>query len=133
MYVLSLAYDPAARELITVSVPNPRHRQLVVSRFAREDMVLASEFEPTLAEGLTLAAPGRTLADYLVTGAVVSDGRLYAISGAYSTLLVIDLQARTVLAAYAVPGLEHPVGLAARGSELLVAQADGRVAVVGRP
>jgi disulfide bond formation protein DsbB len=133
MYVLSMAWDPAARELITVSVPNPRHRQLVVSRFAREDMVLSSEFEPTLAEGVALAAPDRRLADYVVTGATVSDGTLYAFSAAYSTLLVIDLQARTVRAAYAVPGIERSVGLAARGPELLVAQADGRVAVVPRP
>jgi hypothetical protein len=32
-----------------------------------------------------------------------------------------------------VPGIERSVGLAARGPELLVAQADGRVAVVPRP
>ena len=133
MYAMSMAFDPAAREVITVSVPNPRHRQLVVSRFARRDMVLSSEFRPRLGDGLTLAAPERALADYLVTGAVVADGRLYAISAAYSTLLVIDLQERTVRAAYAVPGLAHPVGLAVRGSQLLVAQADGKIAVVERP
>jgi len=133
MYVLSMAWDPSARELITVSVPNPRHRQLVVSRFAREDMVLSSEFEPALGEGVALAAPDRRLAEYVVTGAVVSDETLYAFSAAYSTLLVIDLRARTVRAAFAVPGVERPVGLASRGPQLLVAQADGRVAVVTRP
>ncbi|MFI5208625.1 MAG: hypothetical protein ACHQX4_11500, partial [Gemmatimonadales bacterium] len=133
MYVLSLAFDPAAQELITVSVPNPRHRQLVVSRFARADMALASEFEPRLAAGLVLKGPERTLAEYVVTGAVVADGRLYSISAAYSTLLVIDLGEKTVRAAYAVPGLAHPVGLAARGSQLLVAQADGRIAALERP
>jgi len=133
MFVLSLAFDPSAQQLITVSVPNPRHHQLVVSRFARGDMVLSSEFEPRLGPGLAPAGPKRSLADYVVTGATVVDGRLYAISAAYSTLLVIDLMDRTVRAAYAVPGLEHPVGLAARGPELLVAQADGRVAVLPRP
>jgi disulfide bond formation protein DsbB len=133
MYVLSLAFDPAAQELITVSVPNPRHRQLVVSRFARKDMALSSEFQPRLGPALTLAGPARTPADYLVTGAVVADGRLYAVSTAYSTLLVVDLKDRTLRAAYAVPGLAHPVGLAARGTQLLVAQADGRIAVIGRP
>jgi hypothetical protein len=133
MYVMSLAFDPSARELVTLSVPNPRHRQLVVSRFARRDMVLSSEFRPSLAPGLTPAGPGRGLADYLVTGATVADGRLYAVSAAYSTLLVIDLEAREVVSAYALPGLAHPVGLAARGPELLVAQEDGRIAVVERP
>ena len=132
MYVRSLAFDAEARELITVSVPNPRHRQLVVSRFLRRDMMLASEFEPELGDGLTLL-PDRGLWEYLVTGAMARDGRLYAISAAYSTLLVIDLRERTVQGAYVIPGLEHPVGLAARDTELLVAQADGRVAVVALP
>jgi disulfide bond formation protein DsbB len=133
MYVLSLAFDPASQRLITVSVPNPRHHQLVVTEFARDDMTLSAEFEPKLGAGLAPAAPGRALADYEVTGATVAGGRLYAISAAYSTLLVMDLQANTVVAAYAIPGLAHPVGLAARSADLLVAQSDGRVAVLPRP
>jgi hypothetical protein len=96
-------------------------------------MSLAGEFVPRLGAGLTTAGEGRGLAEYVVTGATVADGRLYAISAAYSTLLVIDLGERTVRAAYAVPGLSHPVGLAGRGAQLLVAQADGRIAVLPRP
>ena len=133
MYVLSLAYDPAADELITVSVPNPRHHDLVVSRFARADMTLSSEFEPRFADDLTPSGPNRTPAEYVVTGAVVADGTLYAISAAYSTLLAIDLRGHVVRAAYSVPGVERPVGLAASDSELLVAQVDGRIAVIERP
>ncbi len=133
MYVLSLAYDPEAHELITVSVPSPRHRRMVVSRFARDDMTLASEFLPRLGPGLALSGDDRSLAEYVVTGAVVADGLLYAISAEYSTLLVIDLDGMRVVAAYAVPGLEQPVGLAARGAQLLAAQADGRIAVIERP
>ena len=133
MYALAVAFDPAAQELVTVSVPNPRHHQLVVSRFARKDMTLSSEFEPTLAAGLKAVGPKRGPADYVVTGAAVADGRLYAISAAYSTLLVVDLKSRTLAAAYVVPGLSRPVGLAARGPDLLVAQADGRIAVLRRP
>ncbi len=133
MYVLTLAFDPAAQELITVSVPNARHHQLVVSRFARGDMTLSSEAEPRLSAGLLLRGTDRSLADYLVTGAAVAGGKLYAVSAAYSTLLVMDLRSGVVTAAYAVPGLSHPVGLAARGAQLLVAQADGRIAVLARP
>ena len=132
-YVLSLAFDPEADELITVAVPNPRHRKLVVSRFARGDFVLASEFEPRPVGDLALSGADRAVAEYVVTGAAVVDGLLYAISAAYSTLLVIDLRDQVVRGAYAVPGIEHPVGLAARGSQLLVGLADGRVAVVERP
>ena len=132
MYALAFAYDPAARQFVTVSAPNPRHHQLVVSRFSRGDLTLSSEFEPAVAGNLTLGKD-RSAADYLVTGAAVADGRLYAVSAAYSTLLVVDLRTQTLQAAYAVPGLAHPVGLAARGADLLVAQADGRVAVLRRP
>jgi disulfide bond formation protein DsbB len=132
-YVLSSAYDPVAEEFITVSVPSPRHRRMVVSRFARGDLMLASEFLPGLGDGLAWSGDGRSLAEYVVTGAVVAEGRLSAISAAYSTLLVIDLARKTVAAAYAVPGIEQPVGLALRGHQLLVAQADGRIAVVDRP
>jgi disulfide bond formation protein DsbB len=132
-YALALAYDPTADELITVSVPSPRHQRLVVSRFDRADFLLASEFLPRLAPSLAPSGPDRGLAEYLVTGAAVADGLLYAISAAYSTLLAIDLRSKEVTAAYAVPGISHPVGLAARGAELLVAQADGRIAVLERP
>jgi disulfide bond formation protein DsbB len=133
MYVLSMAFDPDAREAVTVSIPNPRHRQLVVSRFARNDMVLSSEFEPELGSGLALAGPERALSEYVVTGADVADGKLYAISAAYSTLLVIDLARKEIQAAYGLAGLADPVGLAVLDTRILVAQADGRVAVVERP
>lgn len=133
MYVLSLAYDPAAQELITVTVPSPRQRRLVVSRFARADFLPASEFAPRLAGALEASGADSSLAAYRVTGATVADGVLYAISAAYSTLLVVDLQDRTVRAGYAVPGLTQPVGLAASGSRLLIAQADGRIAVLATP
>jgi disulfide bond formation protein DsbB len=133
MYVLSLAYDREADELITVSVPSARHRRLVVSRFARGDMMLASEFQPRPGPGLSLRGDDRSLAEYVVTGSVVSNGLLYAISAAFSTLLVIDLTEGVIAAAYAVPGIVQPVGLAAFGSQLLVAQADGRLAAIELP
>jgi disulfide bond formation protein DsbB len=133
MYVLSLAYDAAADELVTVSVPSQRHRRMVVSTFDRRDLMLSTEFVPRLGPGLDYASPGRSLGEYVVTGAVVVGRTLYAISAAYSTLLTFDLDSRTVMGAYAVPELVHPVGLAVRGEDLLLAQADGRIAVVERP
>lgn len=133
MYVSSLAYDAEARELITVSVPSPRHQRLVVSRFDRRDFMLSSEFLVRPGREMTLAGPDRSLAEYVVTGTVVLDRLLYAVSPAYSTLLVIDLESETLTRAYAVPEVEDPVGLAAREDELLIAQADGQIAVVPRP
>lgn len=132
MYVLSVAWDPGAKELVTIGVPSPRHRRLVVSRFDGVDLILSSEFVPRLDPALGLGQ-GRSLDEYVVTGAAVADGRLYALSAPYGTILVIDLATRSVVEAYGVAGLEDPVGLALRGGEFLVAQADGRVAVVARP
>ncbi len=132
-YVRSLAFDPAAQEFVTVSVPSARQRRLVVSRFARADMTLASEFRPGLGAGLALAGRTRSLAEYLVVAAAVADGKLYAVSASFSTLLVIDLAARAVTAAYALPGLVRPVGIAVRGARLLVVMGDGRIAVLPRP
>jgi disulfide bond formation protein DsbB len=132
MYVSSLAYDAVADELVTVTVPSPRHRRLVVSRFDRRDFLLSSEFLPRLGPDLAFVAPDRFLAEYVVTGGVVVGRLLYAVSASYSTLLAIDLDSKTVVAAYAVPGLEGPVGIAARDEELLIAHADGRIAVVAR-
>ena len=133
MYVSSLAFDAEANELITVSVPSPRHRRLVVSRFDVRDFMLSSEFLPRLAQDLSFAGAERSLAEYVVTGTVVVDRRLYAISAAFSTLLVIDLDSRLVTGAYGISGIHDPVGLAARDGDLLIAQADGKIAVVPLP
>jgi disulfide bond formation protein DsbB len=132
-YVLSLAYERDSDEFITVSVPSPRHQRMVVSRFDRRDRMLASEFLPRLADSLTLNGPDRSLAEYVVTGATVADGLLYAVSAAYSTLLAIDLERKMVTGAWRLMDIEQPVGLAMRGSELLVAEADGEIVVFERP
>lgn len=132
-YVLSLAYDAAANEFVTVSIPSERHKRIVVSRFDRADMLLSSEFLPQVDSAFVPSGEGRGLAEYVVSGAVVVDGVLYGISASYSTLLAIDLATEKVLAMYAVPGIAKPVGLAARGGELWIAQEDGRIAVVSRP
>ena len=47
-------------------------------------------------------------------------------------VITIDPARREVVSAEAVPGLDRPVGVALRGDELHVAQADGTVCVVPR-
>jgi hypothetical protein len=60
-------------------------------------------------------------------------GRLYALSAAYGTLLTIDLASRSIVGVHGIEGLHRPVGLAAKGDELFVADASGRVSVVAAP
>jgi len=134
MYTMSAAFDPATKSIYTVTVPNSKVKRLVVSRFDRRDMTLSEEFAPTLAPGAGLRFSGekRSLDELYITGAAVADGRLYAISAAHGVLLTIDLASHAVVAAHRIAGLERPVGLAIRGGEFYVADADGSIRVVDR-
>jgi disulfide bond formation protein DsbB len=133
MYVLSAAYDPAGKSVYTLTVPNNKVKRLVVSRFG-SDMTLSEEYAPSLAAASGLALKGkRTLDEYYVTGATITDGRLYAISAAFNTLLTIDLAQRAVVAAHAVPGVTRPVGIAVKGGELHILGENGTVWVVAKP
>jgi disulfide bond formation protein DsbB len=135
MYVMSAAFDPASGSVYTVTVPNAKVKRLVVSRFDRRDMTLSEEFTPALGPGSGLAfrTEKGSLDSFYVSGAAFADGRLYAISAAFGTLLTIDPQARTVVAAHAIPGLERPVGLAVKGAEAFIISADGGLTVVPLP
>jgi disulfide bond formation protein DsbB len=135
MYTMSLAFDPVASSLYTVTVPNTQTKRLVISRFDRSDLTLSEEYSPALdpASGLQTTGPQRSLHELYVTGATVADGRLYAISAAYSTLIAVDLTTHRVVAAHAIPGLERPSGLAIRGNDLYIVGEGGSVSIVGKP
>lgn len=135
MYVYSLAFDATRDAFFTVAVPSAKQPKLVVSRFERSDLTLSEEFEPRLAADadLAFAGEGRSVAEYVVSAVAASEGKLYALSARFDTLLVIDPARRALVAAYALPGLERPSGIAAVGAELWIAEEDGDVRVVARP
>jgi disulfide bond formation protein DsbB len=135
MYAMSLAYNPETNSLYTVTVPNAKVRQMVISRFNWEDRILSEEFVPTLAtdSGLKAAGAKRSIHEYYVTGATIEDGRLYAISAAFNTLLAIDLSTRSIVSARAVPGLVRPAGIAAKGTDFYIIGEEGDIFVVARP
>lgn len=135
MYVMSMAFDPASASVYTVTVPNRRVKRLVISRFDRRDMTLSEEFTPALApgSGLSFKKEKGSLDAFYVTGAAFDNGRLYALSAAFSTLLTIDPAARTLVAAHFIPGLVRPVGLAIKGHEAFIVSEDGAITVVELP
>lgn len=134
MYTMSLAFDPASKSLYTVAVPNSKSKRLIVSRFDRRDMTLSEEFAPVLKSDAGLALRGqRSLDEFCVTGATIDNGRMYAVSAAFSTLLTIDLATHQVITAHAIPALERPTGLAVKGDTLYIACEDGRVMTVTKP
>lgn len=134
MYTMSLAFDPAAQSLYTFTVPDAKSRRLVVSRFDRADMTLAEEFVPRIQRvpGLNVRV-GRSVDDLFVSAATFHDGRLYALSAADGTLLVIDPALHTVIAARTVPGVNRPRGMAVKGDELYIVCEDGTVLTVQSP
>jgi disulfide bond formation protein DsbB len=134
-YVMSLAYDPGSDSFYTLTVPNRRHKRLVVSRFDRADMTLAGEYvlRVSPSSGVALAGDGRSLDEYYVTGAAIDGGKLFAVSAAYSTLLTVDLETRLLAAAHVIEGLDAPTGIAVKGDELWIGGADGRIVVVRKP
>jgi hypothetical protein len=109
-------------------------KRLVISRFDRKDLTLSEEFVPALSKdaGLTLGKD-RSLGEYMITGAAVADGRMYAVSAAYGTLLTIDLATHRIIAAYTIPGLSRPVGLAVKDGDLYIVADDGTLTVTARP
>ena len=135
MYTMSAAFDPATGSVFTVTVPNARVKRLVVSRFDRRDMTLSEEFTPALSKdaGLAFAGEKRSLDELYVSGAAVADGRLYAISAAHGMLVVIDLATHAVVSAHTVADAGRPVGLAIKGGEIWLADADGTVRVIAKP
>ncbi len=134
LYIMSAAYDPASNSIYTITVPNSVVKRMVVSRFDRRDMTLSEEFVPTLADDAGLALrTDRSLGEFMVTGATIADGQLYALSASYGVLLTLELATHRVVAAHVVPGLSRPVGIAARGDEFLILGDDGTVTTVERP
>jgi len=135
MYVMSLAFDPATDSLYTVTVPNSKVKRLVIARFDRRDLTLSEEFTPALgqASGLKFSGEKRSLDELYVTGATVADGRMYAVSAANGTLVVIDLAGHSVVAAYSISGLTRPAGVAIKGGDLYIAGEGGEVFVIEKP
>jgi disulfide bond formation protein DsbB len=135
MYAMSLAFDPATDSLYTVTVPNSKVRQLVISRFDKNDRILSEEFVPALSpdSGLRLSGEKRSLSEFYVTGATIAGGRMYAVSAAYGTLLTIDLAAHAVVAAHTIPGLTRPCGIALKGDNLYIIGEGGEIAIVAKP
>jgi len=134
LYIMSTAYDVASNSVYTLTVPNNLVKRLVVSRFDRRDLTLSEEFVPTLSLDPALAlGKDRSLGEYMITGAAIADGRLFAVSASYGTLLVLDLATHRIVAAYTIPGLARPTGLAIKGSDCYIVSDDGTLTVVPRP
>ena len=88
---------------------------------------------PAPESGLKFSGEKRSLDELYVTGAAVAEGRMYAISAAFGTLVTIDLVAHSVVAAHGIPGLARPAGIAIKGNDLYIVDDGGGVLVIEKP
>ncbi len=104
-YIDGLASD--GRYLYTITLPNRWNKQLVLQKFDTKDFKLSSETIVTAAPDLKLEN-GRTLDDYYVSGLAYENGKLYAISPRYSSLLVLNPATAEVEKIYELEGSTAP-------------------------
>lgn len=114
-YIHSTATD--GRYIFTASLPDNKNKKtFVISKALMADWMLSGEFVPAAD-----LKDGRTLGELYVTGMVYEDGKLYAVSKNFNTLIVIDIDSEEVTAAYGLPSdLTDIRGLVKKGNEFEV-------------
>ena len=114
-YIHSSATD--GRYIYTASLPDNKNKKtLVISKALMADWMLSGEFVPEAD-----LKDGRTLGELYLTGMVYEDGKLYAVSKNFNTLIVIDIAREEVTAAYGLPAdLTDIRGLVKKGNQFEV-------------
>ncbi len=113
MHALAFTYDADNNSVYTITVPSDKYKKIVVSRFDKKDDILSEEFFPVKGAGLTLKA-GRSLDEYYVTGLTYNNGRLYALSKQYSSILVLNPTSKEIETVYSFDGVANPQGITFR-------------------
>lgn len=100
-FALSIAGDPATESYYVISVPNEDEPKIVISQFA-SDNKLSREAVLT-ADAATGLADDADLASYYPVGADFRDGKLYMLSKAYNSLMVVDAETLELTDVHALP------------------------------
>lgn len=117
-YILSARSDGTHTYMLTV--PNKRYKQLILVGMLDQDLGLSSEavVRPLKTNPLK---KGRTLGEFYITGLAFYQGRLFALSKAYNTLLVINPYDATIIDAYGLPpSVQNPTALTFVDNALIV-------------
>lgn len=117
-YVLSARSDGTHTYMLTV--PNNRYKKLILVGMLDQDSGLSSEADVQTSKNNPLKK-GRALGEFYVSGLAFYQGRLFALSKAYNTLLVINPFDATIIDAYGLPSsIKNPSALAFVGDQLIV-------------
>lgn len=99
-YVLTARSDDTNTYMLTV--PSNRYKKLIVVEQLNSDRGLAAEYIPTLDSNVKLKDK-RNLGELYITGMGIKDGKLYAISKNYNTIIVIDTNSKKIVDTIGVP------------------------------
>lgn len=84
------------------TVPSNLYKSLIVIEQLDSDTGLAAEFIPALSVDVTMKE-GRSLGDLYITAMDIKDGKLYAASKNYNTIVVIDPISKKIVDTYSFP------------------------------
>lgn len=99
-FVLTARSDDKYTYMITV--PNNKYKKLIVIEQLNADKGLSAEFTPELADGVTLKN-NRNLGELYISALAIKDGKLYAASKTYNTIIVIDPKPEEIIDTYGIP------------------------------
>lgn len=86
----------------TISVPNNLNKSFILIKQSNADGMLSAELTPELAEGVTLKDK-RELGELYTTALAYKDGKLYAASKNFNTIVVIDTATDKIVDTYSFP------------------------------
>lgn len=116
-FVGSETYDDASNTLYSVTVPNKFNKNSILLAFDMADKQVVSERNITAAKNLAVKPDSKL--DYYITGAVMHNGKLLALSINHRSLLVIDPAKAEIEKVYGLPAnLSAPRSLAIKGNSL---------------
>ncbi|MGP1579467.1 MAG: disulfide bond formation protein B [Wolinella sp.] len=118
-FVLSIAKDPASSYVYMLSIPNHRSKRTILIKHDTTDNLLSEESILKPSDKLTLKEK-RNIDEFYITSADIRDGKLFALSKQFNSLLQIDLASKTLEVVYPLPDMGDAHGLAIRDDSLFV-------------
>ena len=127
-FVTTANYDPATNALHLITAPNNKDKRIIVSSFDMKDRQVFQE------KNLTSQIPlkqGKKDLDYYITASSFKDGKIYALSKNYKSLLVIDPSSVKIEKVYSLPKeIKDPSSMTIVDGKIKVLDFDGKNSTV---
>ncbi len=129
-FVTTGTYDPTTNSLHLITVPNNKDKRTIVSSFDMNDRQVFQEKNLKASSKKSLKE-GRKALDYYITASSFKDGKIYAISKNYKSLLVIDPQSVEIEKVYGLPKeVKDPASMTVVDGKIKILDFDGQKASV---